>query len=118
MSDARVFANLPELESLLEEEASYLEELDVAVCQRLASLTVLSPMAFRDLVLRGTHVSLAYVYRKVIHELSREPYCLAVGDLLENVRQLAAVPAPGPTEVVSHKLWTCLVVEGRSEAEL
>eukprot|EP00971_Amphidinium_carterae_P327956 6459574-Amphidinium_carterae.4 len=118
MQDARVFCNVPDLEALLLEEASFVEELDSGVWDKLALLTCLAPMKLRDVVLRGSHVALAYVYRKVIDELMRAPFSLAVGDLSQNIRELAAVVAPGPSDSLSQKLWTCLVHEGRDQSEL
>ena len=76
---------------------------------RLASLvsSEYSAHALRDECLNALHVAVAYSHDKIFKPLQEWPWCLASGNIEENLRALGALEEE-PWEPLAKKLWTLL----------
>eukprot|EP00971_Amphidinium_carterae_P075064 1483606-Amphidinium_carterae.2 len=116
MSDTRLMQQVDVFASLLEEKCNFLEHLTAAFWHRLAAAIDIKPSVLRDLVIRGSHTMRGYIDLKIFSVVSDYPWCLAVGNLSDNVAGLAEQEEP-PADQVAFKLWTLLSI-GMSRAEV
>ena len=67
----------------------------------------LSAFHLRGKVVRCAFIVYAQFYFRTLSQLEEYPWCLAVGNIVENLHSLSQLPA-APTEPVAGKIWHLL----------
>ena len=118
LSDSRILMHYHALRESVAEELNYIETLPTSVWVDISSWTSASPSQFRDQTVRGAHVALAYLNKKVFDELAAPPWSLAIGDCEQNLREFVTSPAASDTDRLSAQLRALSTEQGRSDTVL
>ena len=92
LSDSRILMHFHSLRESVAEELHYLESLQSSVWVDISSWIAWSPSELRDQTIRGVHVAMAYLHKKVFDELACPPWSHAIGDCEQNFKGAIAIP--------------------------
>ena len=103
MEDSRVAILYPELWKILAEEMRWVIDLPEHIWRSLATVSQRHWMDVRDDVIHSAHISLHFLWRRVLEPAGDLPWKLVRGDLMQNLTRLAAEECPD--EPASAQLW-------------
>ena len=108
--DDRVCRRLGELEEVVQDELEYVFRIDKSVWQRLAFVAkgLLWEGELQDACLQASQVTVAFLAHRVFSVARSLPWSLTLGDIGQNLTELASEGGPPVTDPVSKKICRLL----------
>ena len=106
MEDSRVAVVYETLWRSIAKEMKWLVDLDISIWHTLGCVCGLSADQLRDACIVAGHITVHFLWRRVLHPASCMPWSLCRGDIEQNLRDLAA--SDYPDDAVGQQLWTLL----------
>ena len=88
---------IDDVERALHESIDYVVATPTSTWERLANMIAILDNGWRDLVadaIASTHVCAGHIERHLLHNCRGYPWCLARGDIRENLQNLASSDPP------------------------
>ena len=107
MADDRVVRNIAALELCIETQIAFLNGLSMRVWTRLARGVGPACVArdFRSDCLRAAYTYYGFFYFRCLKVAKGYPFCLGIGDVKQNLRDLAAEGLPPRADLNTRKIY-------------
>eukprot|EP00974_Lingulodinium_polyedra_P118940 11169264-Lingulodinium_polyedra.AAC.1 len=109
LQDDRVVLRLEELRQTLEDELVWVSNIELSVWELVGHAVGVPARELRSDTVAAAQTSVAFVHDRFFGLAQELPWSLAVGNVVENLRELGELDAP-PEETTSAKIWSLLKV--------
>lgn len=108
MVDSRLARRLPELEEAIAVEQAFLSGISSPVWAAIGEVCDMSPRQLCNEVLSAAHTASGFLRTRCFNLASQLPWKLGVGDIGQNLAELAA--GPEPLQPTANKIWKLLAL--------